>query len=366
MLPPLAQIPPELCSLADYEAAARARMSEQAWSYLAGGAADGITQRENRDAYDRLRLRGRVLGDFEGGGNTRLTLLGRVHEHPILLAPVAYQKLAHPEGERASALGAAATATTCVVSTQSSVSVEEIAAIAPDASRWFQLYLQPDRALTAELVRRAEEAGCEAIVVTVDAPVSGVRNAERRAGFSLPAGVEAVHLVGRGAAAMSPAGGGLCGGLLAAAPTWTDLACLCAFTRLPVLVKGVMDARDAVRAVEVGARGVVVSNHGGRTLDTLPATIAVLPEIVAAVGGRAPVLVDGGIRRGTDVLKALAMGASAVLVGRPYVYGLATAGAVGVAHVVRILRAELEVAMALTGCASLAAINRDAIWEGAQ
>jgi 4-hydroxymandelate oxidase len=373
MLPPLQTIPPELASLADYETAARARLTGQAWSYIAGGAADGVTLRENRDAYDRLRLRGRVLADFsaEGGGHARTTLFGRVFEHPILLAPVAYQRLAHPEGERAVALAAAATGATFVVSTQASVSIEEIAAAAPGAPRWFQLYMQPDRDFTAALVRRAEAAGCEALVVTADAPVNGVRNAEQRARFALPPGVTAAHLAGmRPASASSDPtsrAGALSGGLLATAPTWADLAWLRSITRLPILLKGVTDAADSVRALDLGMDGLVISNHGGRTLDTLPATIDVLPEIARAVGGRAPVLVDGGIRRGTDVLKALALGASAVLIGRPYVFGLATAGAPGVAHVVRLLRAELEIAMALTGCPTLASIGRDVLWrEGAR
>ena len=366
MLPPLQQIPPELASLADYETAARARMTDEAWSYLAGGAADGITARENRLAYDRLRLRGRVLGEFPGGGHTRLSLFGRVLEHPILLAPVAYQKLAHPEGELATALGAAAVGAGFVVSAQASVTLEAIATAAPSTPRWFQLYPQADRGFTTELVRRAEAVGYEALVVTVDAPVNGARNAEQRARFRLPPGVAAVNLAGLRVAASAtagPMGAGLCGGLMAVAPTWADLRWLCSIAKVPVIVKGVTDPRDAARALDVGAAGLVVSNHGGRTLDTMPAGIELLPDILAAVAGRAPVLVDGGIRRGTDVLKALAFGAKAVLVGRPYVHGLATAGAPGVAHVVRILRAELEMAMALTGCATLEGIGRDVLWK---
>lgn len=366
MLPPLQQIPPELASLADYEAAARPRMDPGAWSYFAGDAADGITARENRAAYDRLRLRGRVLADFgEGGGHTRLTLFGRTLPHPILLAPVAYQKLAHPEGEVATALAAAATGAGFVVSAQASVALEEIAAAAPSAPRWFQLYPQADRGLVEELARRAEAAGYEALVVTVDAPVNGARNAEQRARFRLPPGVAAVNLGGlRAAAAPNETGAaGLCGGLMATAATWADLRRLCSIAKVPVIVKGITDARDARRALDEGAAGLVVSNHGGRTLDTLPASIELLPDVVAAVAGRAPVLVDGGIRRGTDVLKALALGASAVLVGRPCVHGLAAAGGPGVAHVVRILRAELEMAMALTGCATLERITRDVLWE---
>ncbi|MDT4836291.1 4-hydroxymandelate oxidase [compost metagenome] len=210
-------------------------------------------------------------------------------------------------------------------------------------------------------MRRAEVAGYQALVVTVDAPVNGVRNREQRAGFVLPADVEAVNLRGMRPlqAGSAPSAGGLLlgGPLLAAAPTWEDLQWLRSLTRLPILAKGVMTGEDARRAVEEGIDGIIVSNHGGRTLDGQPATIDVLAEIAQAVEGRVPLLLDGGIRRGTDVFKALALGANAVLVGRPYIFGLATAGAVGVAHVVQILRAELEVAMALTGCRDLSAVS---------
>lgn len=359
---PLQRIPPEVASLADYERLARERLSPEAWAYLSGGSADEHTVRFNREAFDRLRLRGRALAEFPHGGHTRVRLFGREHDHPILLAPVALHTLAHPEGERATALGAAAMRTTMIVSTQAGVSLEEIARAGEGAPWWFQLYIQPDRAFTEALVRRAEAAGCEALVITVDAPVNGVRNREQRARFHLPAGVEMVNL--RGCRSPDPtASGGLCGGLMALAPTWTDIAWLRSLTRLPILLKGIMDPADAVRAIEAGVDGLVVSNHGGRTLDTLPATIEVLPRIAEAVGGRVPLLLDGGVRRGTDILKALALGATAVLAGRPQIHGLATAGAPGVAHVLRILRAELEIAMALTGCATPAQASRNLLWE---
>ena len=255
-----------------------------------------------------------------------------------------------------------------MVSTQASVELEAIAAQA-QAPLWFQLYIQPDREFTAALIRRAESAGYQALVLTVDAPVNGVRNREQRAGFALPAGVEAVNLRGMRplqAQADSQNSSLLLGGpLLAAAPTWADLTWLREQTRLPILLKGVMSGVDAEQALAAGVDGLIVSNHGGRTLDGLPATIDVLPEIAAAVQGRVPLLLDGGIRRGSDILKALALGADAVLVGRPYVFGLAAAGAVGVAHVLQLLRAELEVAMALTGCADLASIGPDVIWRPA-
>jgi 4-hydroxymandelate oxidase len=358
-LPPLQQIPASIAAVTDYEPFARERMTKQAWAYVAGGAGDELTLAENCAAFRRLRLRTRVLRDLSGGG-TALTLFGQTFAHPILLAPVAFQKLAHPDGEMATVIAAAAIETGMVVSTQASVSLEAIAREA-QAPLWFQLYVQPDRAFTEALVRRAEAAGYGALVVTVDAPVSGLRNREQRAGFRLPAEVEAVNLHGMRAlpADSREAGtGSLLGSpLLAAAPTWRDVTWLKSLTRLPVLLKGIMTAEDADCAMAAGADGIIVSNHGGRVLDAQPATIDVLPQVAGAVDRRIPVLVDGGIRRGGDVLKALALGASAVLVGRPYVYGLASAGAVGVAHVLRILRAELEVAMALTGCRDLAAVG---------
>ncbi len=364
-LPKLQQIPAEIAAVADYEPLARERMAPGAWAYLAGGAADELTLADNLSAFQRVRLLNRVL-DALGSGHTRLQLCGLDLDYPILLAPVAFQKLAHPDGELATVLGASAMGASMVVSTQASVSLEAIAAAA-QTPLWFQLYIQPDREFTRELVQRAEAAGYRALVVTVDAPVNGMRNREQRAGFALPEGVEAVNLRGMRnlpPSVAQPGASPLFGSpLLAHAPTWQDLEWLQSLTRLPVLVKGVMSARDATRAVEQGVAGIVVSNHGGRTLDTLPATLDVLPAMAQAVAGRVPLVLDGGIRRGTDVLKALALGASAVMIGRPYVHGLATAGATGVAHVLHLLRTELEVAMALTGCPTLADIDASLIWR---
>lgn len=360
MSSPSEHVSPALSSLADYETAARARLPDMSREYFEGVAADGATARENRAAYERLRLRGRVLAEFPGGGHTRVNLLGRERAHPILFAPVGHLRLAHPEGELAVAAAAAATGTIQVVSTMAGFTLEQIANAAPGAARWFQLYLRAEREATLMLVRRAEAAGFEALVLTADAPVTGPRDGGAAARFRAPEG-GAVNLVGLPGESADRRGEGLCGGLAARAPTWDDLKWLIANTRLPVFLKGVMDAADATRALDAGSAGVVVSNHGGRTLDTLPATIDVLPEIVAVVGGRAPVLVDGGVRRGTDVLKALALGASAVLIGRPVVHGLAVAGAPGVAHVARLLRAELEIAMTLTGRATPAEIDRSAL-----
>lgn len=354
----LQQIPAAVASVADYEPLARERVTEQTWAYLSGGSADEVTLRENCAAFQRLPLRTRVLQDLNGG-HTRLDLFGWTFEFPILLAPIAFQKLVHPDGELATVLAASAHKAGMVLSTQASVLLEDVARQA-QAPLWFQLYVQPDRGFTRELVQRAQSAGYRALVVTVDAPVNGLRNREQRAGFTLPPGIEAVNLRGmRPPQASGEAGSNvlLGGPLLASAPTWNDIDWLQSFTSLPILLKGIMTAEDAKRALDANVAGIVVSNHGGRTLDTQPATISVLPEIADAVGGRIPLLLDGGIRRGSDVFKALALGASAVLVGRPYVYGLAAAGAVGVSHVIHILRAELELTMALTGCRDLREIG---------
>jgi 4-hydroxymandelate oxidase len=356
--PPYDRIPPEIVSLDDYEAFARGRMDPAAWAYLAGGAADELTLRANREAYGRIRLRPRVLGDFRGA-NTRVELFGRTFAHPLLVAPMAFHRLAHPQGEIATAFGAAALEAGMVVSMQASVALEEIAA-ATAGPKWFQLYLYAERSFTESLVRRAEAAGYEALVVTVDAPVHGVRNREQRAGFRLPAGVEPVNL--REMPPLPVCESPFDPAYLATLPGWDSLAWLKSITRLPVLLKGVLCADDAARAVAEGLDGVIVSNHGGRTLDTLPAAIDALPRVAERVAGRVPVLCDGGIRRGTDVLKALALGADAVLLGRPVFHGLSVAGATGVAHVLKILRTELEVAMLLAGCPTIGTIDRRVLW----
>jgi 4-hydroxymandelate oxidase len=357
-------IPPDVVSLADYERHARARLSDQAWAYVSGGAADEVTLRRNREAYDAISLAGRVLADLSGG-HTRVDLFGQVFDHPILLAPTAHHRLACPAGELATAVGAAGARAGFVVSTESDTSVEEIAAAVPGAPFWFQLYIQHDRDFTLALVERAARAGAKAIVVTADAPVSGMRDRERRAGVTPAMLGEAVHLRGVRPGPVARAGLGeslLFNGFIDTAARWSDLARLRAATRLPLLVKGIMAPDDALRAIDAGADGIIVSNHGGRVLDTLPPTIEALPVIAAAVAGRVPLLVDGGIRRGTDVLKVIARGAQAVLIGRPYVHALAVAGPAGVAHAVQMLRAEFEVAMALTGCRTLADIDARVLW----
>ena len=359
------RIPPGVVALADYEAAARERLDAATWAYVQGGAGDELTCRANRDAWDALQLHPRVLRPL-AGGHTRTELLGRTLSHPILLAPTAYQTQVHPDGELATAHAAAAQEAGLVLSIQAGTPMEPVARVMLAEPRrgplWLQFYFfSTDRAALRAVIERAEQAGFEALVVTVDAPVSGARDRERRAGYRLPPGVSAVNLAGLMSSAPSrPLAEGqsaLFDDLLHAAPTWDDIAWLRSVTRLPVLLKGVLHEADAREAVAAGVQGLLVSNHGGRTLDTAVATAWALPRVVEAVQGQVPVLVDGGIRRGTDVLKAVALGARAVLVGRPYVHALACAGALGVAHVLRLLRDELEIAMALCGCATLAEVR---------
>lgn len=364
-LPAVETLPAGLVSLDDHEAFARTRLDDPAWAYFSGGAADEGTLRANRSAWDNIHLLPRVLRPLVGG-HTRVELLGRTLPHPLLVAPVAHQRMAHRDGEIATAHAAASQGAGLVLSTQASVSLETVArafgAYPERGPLWFQLYLQHDRGFTRELVQRAESAGYEALVLTVDAPTSGARDRERRAGFRLPADVSAVNLA-QLTPPPAPPGASLFDSLPGHAPTWADVQWLQQTTRLPVLLKGVLHPQDARQAAALQVAALIVSNHGGRTLDTTPATAAVLPRIAQAVAGDLPLLVDGGIRRGTDVLKAIALGARAVLVGRPCVYGLANAGALGVAHVLRLLRDELEIAMALCGCATLEQVSPELFFD---
>jgi 4-hydroxymandelate oxidase len=345
----------EILSLPELEERARLAMPPMAYEFVASGAADEHTLRWNRAAFDRIRLRPRVLRDVLGV-DTRVTLLGRGLTLPILLAPTAYHRVLHPEGEIATARGAAAAGVTWIVSMGTTVPIGEIAR-ASGSPRWFQLYFQSDQGFTRDVVGQAEAAGCEALCLTVDSPIIGARNRQARAGFRLPAGMTTPHLydIGqRGQAVMDPR---------RVAATWKDVEWLRGLTRLPVVLKGILDPDDAEIGMETGAAAIIVSNHGARNLDTTPATIDALPEVAERVAGRVPLLVDGGIRRGTDVLKAIALGAQAVLIGRPYCYGLSLAGSEGVVRVVEILRAELEAAMMLTGAATIAAVDRSVLWD---
>ncbi len=334
-----------LLSLFDFETGARTRIAPAAWERISGGAADEITLHWNREAYDHIRLKPRVLVDVSHL-DTRVSLFGEELPFPILLAPTGGQKFIHPEGELAAVRGAAAANATYVISSSASLRVEDIARTAAGPV-WFQLYVQKDRGFTRDLVRRAEDSGCRALCVTVDSPTFGARNREERARAGLPER-DLPNLQGRD--------------YLDPSLTWKDIDWLRSFARKPVLLKGILNPDDAATAVRAGVAGIIVSNHGARNLDTVPATIDALPLVVEKVAGRVPVLVDGGIRRGTDVLKALARGASAVQIGRPYLWGLGLAGAEGVARVVQILRREFEMAMALTGRPTLAAIDRSVLW----
>lgn len=349
----------EFVNLHDHERAAQAVLSEAAWAYFSGGAADELTLRRNVLAWQEWGLAPRILRQLQAG-HTRCTLLGREYPLPLLVAPMAYQRWAHPDGEQGMALAAAAQGCGLVLSHQTSTPLQEVAPLVVAENQrgplWFQLYWDSDREMQRELLEQVEAAGFEAVVLTVDAPVHGVRDRERRHGMPLPDGIWAVHW-----STSKPANNtGLCAGWGNAAPSWDEVAELIASTRLPVLLKGITHPEDARQALQLGAAGVIVSNHGGRVLDTLPATAELLPEIVAVVRNlepRAAVLVDGGIRRGTDIFKALALGADAVLVGRPALYGLAHAGARGAAHVLRLLRDELEATLVLMGCARLSDIR---------
>jgi 4-hydroxymandelate oxidase len=335
-----------LASLADFESEAQARVSPGAWARVAGGAADELTLRWNRQAYERIRLNPRVLVDVSRI-DTRVTLLGQELPFPILLAPVGGQSFIQPEGEILSARGAAAANAVYIISSSSSCRVEDIAR-SGQGPLWFQLYVQKDRAFTRELVERAEDSGCRALCVTVDSPVFGARNREERAAGELPER-PLPNLQGRD--------------YLDPGLTWKDIDWLRSFARTPVLLKGILNPEDAQTAVAAGVSGIIVSNHGARNLDTVPATIDALPRVAEKVRGRIPLLVDGGIRRGTDIIKALALGASAVAIGRPYLWGLGVSGAEGVARVVDILTKELQQAMALTGRPSIASIDRSVLWE---
>jgi 4-hydroxymandelate oxidase len=344
----------------DFETLAKAHLTHRAYEFLAGAVGDEVTAGENRAAFRRTRLEPRVLVDVSRT-DTSVTLFGRRHAHPILLAPAGYHKLFHPDGEAATVNGANLAEATLIAAAFATTSIEEMAALARQPL-WFQLYIHRDRGVTKELVERAVAAGCEAICVTVDVPSNGPRDRELRAGFLLPPGVQRVNLAGlEGGVAASPDrpfGKNIYSALRSASATWADLEWLRSLIKVPLLVKGILHPEDAERAVECACDGLIVSNHGGRTVDTVPATLDVLPRIADRVGGRTTLLLDGGVRRGTDIFKAVALGAAAVCIGRPYLYGLAVGGELGIARVLEILRAELEMAMCLTGCPEMGKASR--------
>ena len=347
-------------NLHEYEVAARALLPPMVFDFVAGGSGDEVTLRGNRAAFDRWRLLPRVLRGL-AEVSTTTTVLGQDVALPVLIAPSSLHRLCHDEGERATARAARAAGTIYTMSTPSSITLEEVA---PEAGPWwFQLYVFADRERTRELVQRAAAAGASALVLTVDTPVLGRREADERNRFALPSGVVMAHLpapepVLVPAAVEGSMLTGLDKALFEPALTWDDLDWLASLSPLPVLLKGILHPADAARAIDYGSRAILVSNHGGRQIDSAVASLDALPAVVAAVGGRAEVLVDGGVRRGTDVLKALALGARAVLIGRPTHWGLAVGGEAGVRHVLELLRAELALDLMLCGLASPEEVTR--------
>lgn len=354
-VPALNALPDGAISLVDYERLAHQKLDPATWAYVQGGAADGITCRRNRQAWDDITLWPRVLrGPLAPSAQVQVkvpTLLGKPFPNPVLLAPLAYQRIAHPDGELASVCAASAQGAGYVLSTLASTPLAHVAqAIRGDAGRgplWFQLYWQGCRDTTLALAQRAHDAGFEALMLTIDAPIKPTT------GFVLPPGVQAVNSLPQARHAVPPG--------------WDDVQWMVEQIRqhmgLPCLLKGVLHPADARLAQDMGIDALVVSNHGGRTLDTVPAAIDVLPAIRKAVGADMPLLVDGGVRRGTDVFKALALGAQGVLLGRPVMHGLAVAGAAGVAHVIRLLLDEFEMTLQLCGCASPRDIGPQHLWK---
>ncbi|RKH11151.1 alpha-hydroxy-acid oxidizing protein [Corallococcus sp. CA047B] len=348
-------------SLDEYEQQAREKLPADVFDYVCGGSDDECSLRDSRRAFEAWWLRPNVLVDVSRC-DTSVSLLGTTLAHPLGVAPMAYQCLAHPDGEEATARAAGALGGLMVVSTMASRSLEDVARAA-SGPLWFQVYCFRERAVTAALIRRAEAAGYRALVLTVDTPRLGRRMRDVRSGFGLPAHVRAANFdtdVSQALATRAPGESGIASHAARdfdASLTWESVAWVRSVSRLPVVLKGVLTAEDAERAVAAGVDGLIVSNHGGRQLDGALPPLEALPEVVAAVRGRCEVLVDGGIRRGTDVLKALALGAKAVLVGRPVYWGLAAGGEEGVGHLLSMLREELELALALSGRPTLASLD---------
>jgi 4-hydroxymandelate oxidase len=348
-------------NLDDYERLASERLPQMVFDYFHGGAGDEVTMRENRLSWQRLRLRPRVLVDV-AQRDLSTTVLGQTIAYPVLTAPCAFNALAHPEGELAVARAAAACGIIQVVSTAGTYSLEEVAAAAPEGARWFQLYCYRDREVTRSLVERAAQAGYRALCLTVDAPLVGRRDRDTRNRFGLPEGMTWKNLQCAGLDQMAPREEGSAlvqyiSEIWDPSLTWRAIEWLRGISPLPLVIKGILTAEDARAAVDHGAAAIVVSNHGGRQLDGTVATSEALAEVAHCVGSRAEVLVDGGIRRGNDILKAIALGARAVLIGRPYLWALAVGGQAGVEHLLALLRDELDLDMALAGRPTIASID---------
>lgn len=351
---------PSILRLEDFETAARASMPHAVYEFVASGAGDEITLADNKAAFDGIRLRPRVLRDVSTI-DTSIELFGVTLPHPLLLAPTGLQRLSHRDGEVGTASGAGEAGAIFVLSTNGTATIEECVA-ASVFPVWFLLYWQTDREFNRDLVARVEAGGARALMITVDSPTLGERHRMERAGFTIPADLVTPYYHDRNSGL--PRRGSRQDGRPAwrESLSWREIEWLRSLTKLPLILKGILDPADAEQAVEIGANGVVVSNHGARNLDTLPATIDALPAVAERVSGRAAIILDGGIRRGTDVLKSLALGATAVMIGRPYVFALATAGAAGVARCINLLRDEFETAMALTGRRTIREIDRTLIW----
>jgi len=332
----------------DYLPHAEERLRKEVWQYLQSGSGQGLTSTRNRKVFEDVSLMPRPLADVKGG-NSCVELFGQSFSHPVILAPLAYQRLFHPDGEAASAMAAVAQGGQMAVSSLASQPLETIIEAAGQPL-WFQLYWQADRESTLRLVKRALSAGYSAVMFTVDAPV-------KQAAIALPKDVSAVNLETPIALADATGASIVFDGWMKQAPGWDDLMWLRDQITVPLIIKGILHPADAEHAVSLGCDAVVVSNHGGRVLDGVPGSLQLLPEISRVISGKAKVLFDSGIRNGQDVFKALALGADAVMVGRPYIWGLASGGALGVAHVIRLMRDELEMTMALSGVKNLPAIK---------
>lgn len=362
--PALSAIPREIASASDYEKLAPEFIDKASFAYISGGCGNEETLNNNLQAFRKYNLQQRLLREIKNGSCAQ-SLLGSQLKHPIILGPVAHQKLVHPQGESASAAAASAMDSVFVTSTLSHTKLETIATKTNHA-KWFQLYFQPDQAVTLDLLNRAELAGYQAIVVTLDVPINGLRYRAQRAGFSMPEHLIEENLVHYPVSApieLDQQQSIVFDGLMQQAPNWKDLEWLRSQTHLPILIKGINHPADAKQARSIGINGLIVSNHGGRSLDGLPASLDILPRIRKQVGANYPLLLDGGIRGGGDIFKAIALGANAVMIGRLQVYALAVAGALGVAHMLRTLKSEFEVTMALAGCEKLTDINQESLYR---
>jgi isopentenyl diphosphate isomerase/L-lactate dehydrogenase-like FMN-dependent dehydrogenase len=355
----------DFLNLKELEQLAAEKLSAMSYDYFRSGSWDEQTLKSNHSEFEKIRISYRVLRDVSVR-DTGTKIFDQELSFPLVIAPTAFHKLAHIDGELATAHAAKNSGVPMTISSLSTTSIEDIAG-SSGADFWFQLYVNKDREFTRQMVQRAEAAGCKALVVTVDTPVWGVRERDQKNGFHLPEGLSAVNLNGAAAnghlAKDGKGMGGAFGWMLDAALTWKDIEWLCSLTKMPVLLKGICRADDALMAIDHGAGGIIISNHGGRQLDGAPATIEVLPFVAEAINKKIPILVDGGIRRGADILKSIALGANAVLIGRPVIWGLAAGGQQGVEKILAIIKNEFDLSMALAGCRNISEITPDLVFR---